>query len=211
MIRAGLAAGLNSRWIEILLGHKVKKSMKIALVIFLGVIVVAIAAYYFLFPRSEFIILSRPGGGTVTFSRTGVSFEAAPDHYATNGFDHIEPYVSLLLVPTNHFKFLQMFTPDGARGFGFDAKDGIVYASLTVEWRQEPQREAAIRTFFNSLGIVPSRDNLAGNGGIPDATRMLEYRAAGSPVEVTALTKHILHELCGVSPTKPLNINYREK
>jgi hypothetical protein len=185
--------------------------MKIALLIFLGIVVVAVAAYYFLFPRSTFIILSRPGGGTVTLSRTSVSFDAAPDYYATNGFDHIEPYISQLLMPTNHFKFLQMFTPDGARGFGLDAKDGVVHASLTAEWRQEPQREAAIRKFFNSLGIAPSRDYLAGNGGVPDATRTLEYPVTGSTAEVTALTKGILHELCGVSPAEALNITYRVK
>src|SRR5438874_688043 len=108
--------------------------MKIALLVFVGVIVVAVVAYFLLFPRNTFISFSRPGGGTVTFSRTGVSLEAAPDHYAANGFDHIEPYVSRLLVPTNRFKFLQIFTPDGNRGFGFSARDGVVQAGLTIEW-----------------------------------------------------------------------------
>ncbi len=185
--------------------------MKIALLVFVGVIVVAVVAYFLLFPRSTFISFSRPGGGTVTFSRTGVSFEAAPDHYATNGLDHIEPYVSRLLVPTNRFKFLQMFTPDGTRGFGFDAKDGVVHAGLTVEWRQESQRETAIRAFFSSLGIAPSRDYLAGNGGVADATRVLEYPVTGSTAEVTALTKRILQELCGITPTEALNISYEHK
>jgi hypothetical protein len=104
-----------------------------------------------------------------------------------------------------------MFTADGARGFGFNAKDGAVYANLIVKWRQESQREAAIRAFFNSLGIAPSRDYLAGNGRVPDATRMLVYPVTGSTAEVTALTKRILHELCSVSPTEALNISYREK
>ena len=138
--------------------------MKIALLVFAGVIVVAVVAYLLLFPRHTFISFSRPSGGTVTLSRTGVSFEAAPDHYATNGFDHVEPYVSRLLVPSNRFKFLNMFTPDGSHGFGLSARDAVVEAGLTVEWRQEAQREAAIRAFFGSLGIAPSRDYLAGNG-----------------------------------------------
>ena len=176
--------------------------MKIALLILFGVIVVAVIAYLLLFPRNTHISFYRPGGGTVTFSRTGVLLEAAPDHYATNGFDHIEPYVARLLVPTNQFKFLHMFTPDGTRGFGFGAKDGVVQAGLTVEWRQESQRETAIRAFFSSLGIAPSRDYLAGNGGVADATRILEYPVTGSTAEVTALTKRILQELCGVSPTE---------
>ena len=185
--------------------------MKIALLVFVCVIAVAVVAYFLLFPRNTFISLSRPSGGTVTFSRTGVSLETAPDHYATNGFDHIEPYVSRLLVPTNRFKFLHMFTPDGNRGFGFSARDGVVQAGLTVEWRQETQREAAIRAFFSSLGIPPSRDYLAGNGGVPDATRILDYSISGSTAEVTALTKRILQELCGVSATEALDISYGDK
>ena len=186
-------------------------SMKIGLIVLFSVMVVAVAAYFLLFPRDTFISFKRSGGGAVTFSRTGVSFEAAPDHYATNGFAHIGPYVPRLLVPTNHFKFLRIFTPDGNRGFGLNAKDGVVQAGLTVEWRQAAQREAAIRAFFSSLGITPSQDRLAGNGGVADATRILEYPIKGSTAEVTALTKCILQNLCSVSATEALDITYAEK
>lgn len=185
--------------------------MKITLLVIAIVIVVAVGAYFLLFPRNTLISFYKSNGSAVTFSDTGVSFEAAPDHYATNGFDHIEPYVSRLFAPTNRFKFLSIFTPDGNRGFGFHAKDGGVMATLTVEWRQEPQREAAIRTFFSSLGITPSRDYLAGNGGVPNATRILEYPIAGGTNAVTPLTKRILQELCNVSPTEALNIKYEDK
>jgi hypothetical protein len=184
--------------------------MKIALLVFAALIIAGVA-YFLLLPRNTFIIFSRPSGGRVTFSRTGVSLEAAPDHFATNGFDHIEPYVSRLFVPTNRFKFLHMFTPDGRRGFGFSARDGVVKAGLTVEWRQEAKREADIRAFFSSLGVAPSRDYLAGNGGVPDATRILEYPITGGTAGVAALTKRILQELCGASPTEALDISYREK
>jgi hypothetical protein len=185
--------------------------MKIALLVFAAITIAAVVAYFLLFPRDTFIQFSRPGGATVTFSSAGVSLEAAPDHFAANGFDHIEPYVSRLLVPTNRFRFLHMFTPDGMRGFGLTAKDRVVEAGLTVEWRREAKREADIRAFFSSLGIAPSHDYLAGNGGVPDATRILDYPISGSTVEVTALTKRILQELCGVSPTEALDIKYDDK
>ena len=177
----------------------------------LGFIVLAVIAYFLLFPQSTFIIFSKPGGGTVTFSRTSISFESAPAHYPVNGFDHVGQYVSQLLVPTNSFKSLSMFTPDGSRGFGLDAQNGVVHATLTTEWRQEVQREAAVRSFFSALGIAPSRDYLAGNGGVPDATRILEYPITGNPAEITALTKRILQQLCSVSATEALDINYTEK
>jgi hypothetical protein len=185
--------------------------MKIPLLVFLGIVVVVLVVYVLLFPRNNIISVSRPSGGTVTFSRTGVSFEAAPDHYATNGFDQIEPYVARLLVPTNHLKFLHIFTPDGMRGFGLTARDGKVEAGLTIEWREEAQREAAIRAFFSSVGIPPSRDFLAGNGGVPDATRFLDYPITGSAGEITALTKRILQELCDVAPTEALDIEYGDE
>lgn len=185
--------------------------MRTAVLIALGIAVAAAAAYFLLFPHNLLIITRRSGGSTVTLSRTGVSFEPAPDHFATNGFDHIEPYVSRLLVPTNRFRSLHIFTPDGNRGFGLTARGALVEASLTLEWRREVQREAAIRSFFGSLGIAPSQDYLAGNGGVPDATRLLQYPVKGGAAEVTALTKRILQELCSVSPKEALNIGYGEK
>ena len=163
------------------------------------------------FRRGGFTLLELLCVSTVTFSRTGVALGPAPAHHATNGFDHLEPYVSRLLVPTNRRKFLSVFTPDGHRGFGLHAKDGVVEAGLTVERRQEPEREAAIGSFFTSIGITPSRDYLASNGGVPDATRILHYPIQGSAAEVTALTKRILQELCGVSPSEALAISYSEK
>jgi hypothetical protein len=91
------------------------------------------------------------------------------------------------------------------------ATGGTVEAHLTVEWRQEPNREVAIRTFFASLGTPPSEDYLAGNGGIPDATRLLAYPLRGDALALAELTKRILRELCGVSPAEPLNIGYTER
>ena len=174
-------------------------------------IFVAIATYYLLFPRTSFIIFPRSDGSTVTFSRTSISFESAPDHYATNGFDHIEPYFSRLLRPSKHFRFVSIFTPDGERGLGLTAHGTVVTADFTVEWRQEPQREAAIRSFFGSLGVNPSQDYLAANGGVPNATRLLAYPLKGSTTELTAITKRILEELCGVSANEAINIKYSEK
>jgi hypothetical protein len=138
----------------------------------------------------------------------GFPFESAPDHYVANGFDYLEPYIAKLLVASSGCKFLHIFTPDGERGFGFAARDGVVEAFLTVEWRQEGEREKAIRKFFGSFEITPLRDYLAGNGGVPDATRVLEYRISGSTAQITSLTKRILRELCGIAPSEALEIKY---
>ncbi|MBT9096139.1 hypothetical protein KFZ76_00235 [Methylovulum psychrotolerans] len=185
--------------------------MKKALLFLSGVIIVAVAAYFVLFPRDTFISFSEPNSDIVTFSSSGVSFESAPDQYASNGFDHIQPYVARLLVPSKHFQFLHIFTPDDTRSFSLSARGGVVEAGLSFEWRQEPQREAAIRKFFSSLGIEPSQDYLAGNGELPDAIRILDYPVSGNTTEITALTKRILQELCSISATEALNISFKEK
>jgi hypothetical protein len=185
--------------------------MRIVLLLFLALLISAVVAYFKFIPSNTFVSVVKDDGSAVTFSRGGVSFEAAPDHFATNGFDHLETYIARLLVPTNRFKFLHIFTPDGNRGFGLTAKDGVVTADLTIEWRQEAAREAAVREFFKSRGTEPSTDYLAGNGGVPDATRILEYPIPGNPAEVTALTKKILEELCAVTPSEALDIKYDDK
>jgi hypothetical protein len=171
--------------------------LKIALLVFVGALAAVVVVYFF-YSHNK-IINSKSGDGAVTI-------EAPLDHYASNGFNHIEPYVSRLLVPTNYFKLLAIYTPDETRGVALDAKDGVVHVTYDVEWRKEPQKEAAIRAFFGLLGIAPSRDYLD-----RDATRILEYPLSGNIAEVTALTKRILQEVCGVSPTEALDISYGEQ
>jgi hypothetical protein len=46
--------------------------MRIALLILCAIIGVAIIAYWISIPRNGFFIFSRPGGDSMTFSRTGV-------------------------------------------------------------------------------------------------------------------------------------------
>lgn len=169
------------------------------------------AACYYLIPRNTFIFFHRPDGGTVAVSRSGIELEGPPDHYASGAFDHLESYVGRLMVPSFKSRWVSMFTPAGDRGFALHASDGLIEAHLTVEWRDEPQRETAIRAFFAARGIAATEDYLAGNGGVPDATRLLAYPLVGSPSEVAAITRHILQELCGVSSAEPLNIGYTER
>jgi hypothetical protein len=159
----------------------------------------------------DFMIFKRPNGGTVAVSRTGIQLEGPPNRYTVGAFEHIESYVSRLIASSSKSRWVSLFTPAGDRGFALHASDAGVEAHISVEWRDEPQREAAIRGFFDSRGISPTEDYLAGNGDVPDATRLLAYPLAGGSSDVAALTKRILQELCGVSPAEPLNIGYTER
>jgi hypothetical protein len=172
-------------------------------------VIACLIACYLAIPRNRFYIFPSANGGTVTVSREGIQFEPPPDRYTSGAFNHIEPYISRLVVPSRRKRWVSLFTPAGDRGFALHATSGVVEAHLTVEWRQEPQREAAIRAFFASLGIPPTEDYLAGNGGVPDATRPLAYPLPGDSSEMADLARRILRELCSVSPDEPLNIGER--
>ena len=157
------------------------------------------------------MVFHRPGGGTVTVSRDDIRLDPPPDRYPVNGFDHIESYVSRLLAPSGGFKSVDIFTAAGDRGFELQGRNGHIDAVLTVEWRQEHEREVKVRSFFASLGVAASEDYVAGNGDIPDATRILAYPVSGSAAQLAELTKRVLQELCGISPSEPISIRYKER
>lgn len=184
--------------------------MKILMLIPAALGILALVVFYRLIPRKGSLIIGRPAGGGIVFSRRGISFLRAPDHYSVNGFDHIEPYVARLLASSASIKHLSMFTPDGTRGFALIVRNGGIEASFTVEWRTEPEREQAIRTFFDSRGIDAADDYLAGNGGIDDATRILSYPVSGNSVELAELSRQILEHLCNVAPAEALDLSYSE-
>ncbi len=187
------------------------RTMSITILVLVVIVALAVLACIYLIPRNGFLIFSRPGGSSITLSRSSISFDAPPDHYATNGFDHIEAYIGRFLTPSQKFKSLGISTPDGNHALGFTSRDGKAEVFLSIEWRQEPQRETAIRSFFKSLGIAPKVDYLADNGGNVGSTRCLEYPITGDVTEVSALTKRMLQELCGVSPADALDFDYRDK
>ena len=186
------------------------KPVTVGLIILI-VVVVGLITFYLLVPANTFIIFRRRGGGSISFSRKGIELDEPPDRYSGDAFDHLEHYVSRLMTPSQEKQFLGIFTPDEERGFGLYSYNGNVEAQLSVEWQQNPGREAAIRAFFEALGSRPTMDYLAGSGGVPDAKRMLAFPLVGSPSEVAVVTKRILQELCGVSPTEPLDFHYARR
>ena len=102
----------------------------------------------YLFPANTFTTIFRDDGSSVTFSRSGVSYDPPPDQYATNGLDHLEPYITRLLVPSSEYKAVLISTPDGSTALSLGARDGKISVDLSVERRQEPELEVAIRSFF---------------------------------------------------------------
>jgi len=129
------------------------------------------------------------------------------DYYADNGVEHIAPYISRLLVPSEGYKVLHIFTLDRIRGCGVLAHGPVIQVSFVMEGLRKSPREENIRSFFASIGSRPSSDYLASKG----RTRILQYPVSGTAEELTALIKTILQELCDISPKEALTIRYEER
>ena len=132
-----------------------------------------------------------------------------PDHFPNHGFDHLQFYLSRLLASPAPFASLTIFTPDGQRGFALHHRGKQTEISLIIDWRREPAKEAKIRDLFRVLGVSATQDYVAGNGPIPDATRVLNYPLGGDAHEISTLCQRIFSEIYGVTPEDGLDITYQ--
>lgn len=181
------------------------------MLIFLAVVGVALLAFYAFFPANTFLMFKRSNGGLIWVGRSSIRIDPPPDRYPTNGFDHIQEYVARLASPTKGFKSAIVATEAGDRACSFWSRDGRVEVALSVEWRDEPEREARIRAFFDTRHVAASEDYLSDNGAVAGSTRNLTYPLRGSVTEMTEAAQLILGQLCGISRTDSLNISYREE
>jgi hypothetical protein len=133
-----------------------------------------------------------------------------PDSFASDGFAHIEAYVSRLLRSSARFTSLIIATPDGQTAVSLWQRGGISEFTLSVEWRSEAEQEQALRRFFSERGLSTSHDYLAGNGGVPDATRCLGHFLPADAQFITALTKDVLRQIYRVREQDALDFTFEE-
>ena len=181
----------------------------IALIAITG-IAIAIVNYRLRIPRDSHLIMYSSNGASMTLSHDSISFSAAPHHYTTNGLSHVAEYLPRLLSQSTRSRSLDIYSSDGNRGFSLTMNNATLEAMLSVEWRENPAQEKAIRAFFDSLGAAPTQDYLADNGGVTKATRCFTYPIKGDIDEIMSISHHILTNLCTISPNEGLNIRYQE-
>lgn len=133
-----------------------------------------------------------------------------PDRFAEGGFSQIERYVSRLLTSDAKRAALGISTPDEQIAVGLWQRAGIPEFSLTVQWREEPERERLLRQFFAERGFACREDYLAGNGGVPDATRCLTYTLPPDSGMVTQTTRDFLRDIYGLDASDALDFTYEE-
>jgi hypothetical protein len=133
-----------------------------------------------------------------------------PEVVDRNGLSHLDAYVARLMASRARFTSVIVMTADGQRGLSVHFTEGRASLSLDVDWRRQPQQEQAIRRLFSGLNITPTQDYLAGNGDVPDATRVLEYPLTGGPAQVAGVCKRVLREVYGVTDRDGLDFTYQE-
>jgi hypothetical protein len=133
-----------------------------------------------------------------------------PDHFASDGFAQIESYVLRLLRSPARFTSVIIATPDGQIAVSLWHRGGVPEFTLSVDWRSQPERERAVRQFFSARRLLTSRDYLAGNGGIPDASRHLGYFVPAEVQSITTLTKDVLREIYHLQEQDALDFSYEE-
>ncbi len=122
--------------------------------------------------------------------------------------ERIASYISKLNVPSPKFKSLIITKPETEEGLSLDSRNGQVNIAFLVDWRKKSDQEKSIRDYFSKIKIHPNRDYLAGNGDIPDATRVVEYHLSGDDNQITDLVIDILRSICNIKSEDPLNIHY---
>jgi hypothetical protein len=133
-----------------------------------------------------------------------------PDHFKSNGFEHIESYVARLLQSSAPFTSVIIATPDQQIAVSLWQRHGAPQFSVSVDWRSEPARERAIREFFSARGLAASQDYLGGNGGVPDAIRGLGYFLPTDIQFISILTKDVLRQIYELGEQSALDFTYQD-
>lgn len=141
---------------------------------------------------------------------TGMVYITPPDLYEKDGASHLGPYVEKLLVSKNWFSSVTGNTTDGLKAFQMIKMEGELQVDLTFDNPGDGEREKKARAFFAKLGIRPTEDYLASNGGVSDATRVLAWPVKGGAKELTRMLQTVSDELCGIPDFGPLEIKFEE-
>lgn len=134
----------------------------------------------------------------------------APEVVPQDGLARLDEYVSRLYRSGAAFTSLIISRQDRRAGISAFRRGGKAALSVTVNWRQNPQQEQAVRQFFDSRGLTPDQDYLSGNGGFQDDLRIFLY-PGGEGVEDTAdLCRSFLRGVHGVTQTEGLMYLFQE-
>src|SRR6266481_2015196 len=130
------------------------RTMKMALITLAVLLVAAVVCYLVLFPANTFIALSRPGGRSVTFSRTSVALEPVPDDYPTNGFAQVPSYMARLRSSRKKHTSVIISTADDQHALLVMRDASQMVLAVSADRTAPTGEEAKMLEFFSKLGMT---------------------------------------------------------
>jgi hypothetical protein len=127
----------------------------------------------------------------------------------SNGLAQVEPYIARVLASRAKSSSTQFSTKSGNTAISVAKYEGKLLLGLTVDAKQR-KREAGIRAFFAKRRILPKNDYLAANGGVPEATRVMDFPMPHDVGVAAAIASDLLREIYRLSTTTILDIRFEE-
>jgi hypothetical protein len=137
-----------------------------------------------------------------------VDVPAATRH--ANGLAEIEGYVARVIASKAKSTSVQFSTKSGNTAISVAKYEGKLTLGLVTGTKRERAREAAIRQFFASRSIQPSADYLGANGGVPNATRVLDFPMPQDSTAIAQIAADLLREIYRLRDSTTLDIRYTE-
>ena len=125
------------------------------------------------------------------------------------GFAQVESFVVRVLSSNARSSWAIFSTKSGNTSISVGKYKGAITLGMTVEVRSRA-RERALRAFFEDRGILPSRDYLAKNGGVPDATRVLDYPMPKHAGTIAEMAVDLLRSVHRLKESTTLDIRFEE-
>ena len=137
-----------------------------------------------------------------------VDVPAATRHL--NGLARLKPYVARVLTSNASSSWAQFSTKSGNTAISLGKRGGKLELGLTVDVRRGRKREADIRAFFARRNILPKSDYLAANGGVPEATRIMNFPMPHDARVAAKIASDLLRKIYRLRATTTLDIRFEE-
>ena len=131
------------------------------------------------------------------------------ERFGSNGISQIGSFVQRVLRSPATSAWIVISTPSGRTAISIGKHEGALTFGTSVDVRKRA-RESALRAFFARRRIQPTRDYLAGNGGVPNCVRVLEFPAPHAATWTAKLAGDLLRTVYRLTQQSALNIRFSE-
>jgi hypothetical protein len=136
--------------------------------------------------------------------------DVPPSTRHARGLAEIEGYVARVIASKAKSSSAHFSTKSGNTAIGVAKYENKLSLGLVTSTTRERKREAAIRQFFAARNISPSADYLAANGGVPNATRVLDFPMPHDPAVVAQIAADLLRYIYRLRDSTTLDIRFRD-